>query len=184
LNSSAGIPKRKQLASETHCKKEMLWERLKTILLLLQHTRAHTINQSPMLINFSGTLLTIMLTVCSFYSLILLLTGRFRTHFIMPAHETDSPDKGRIWFKLQAAGLLLAALITAARTWQYSQGYTDNVMNNLIYAVSAFLLLRAVGEFRYMGLFKTEKSTTFSRIDTRFLTPLAFVMFLLSIFLL
>jgi hypothetical protein len=137
-----------------------------------------------MLISISGTLLTFLLAMCGLVSLFLLVTGRFRTAYIMPVDENNPALKGRPWFLFQAIALLLASMIAGVRTWQFSQGYSDNVMNNLYYAVSAFLLLRAVGEFRHMGVFKTEKNGEFSRIDTRFLTPLAFFMFLLSIFLL
>ncbi len=102
----------------------------------------------------------------------------------MPARENDPVGKGKKWFLVQSLAMLFAAGIVALRTWQYSHGYSDNVINNLFYAVSGFLLLRAAGEFKYLGLFKTEKKGEFARLDTRLLTPLAYLMFLLSLFLL
>lgn len=132
----------------------------------------------------TGTLLTSILLACSFVSWYLLFTGRFRTHYIMPARENDPVSKGKKWFLAQSIALMFAAAIVALRTWQYSHGYSDNVINNLFYAVSGFLLLRAAGEFKHMGLFKTEKKGDFAQLDTRLLTPLAYLMFLTSLFLL
>jgi hypothetical protein len=39
-------------------------------------------------------------------------------------------------------------------------------------AVGAALLVRVVGDFRHVGLFKRERSTRFARLDTRYFTPL------------
>lgn len=137
-----------------------------------------------MLILICGSLLAATLIGSAFYSWFLLLTGKFRTVFIMPSYENDPPEKGKTWFLLQSIGLLFAGLIVVMRTWQYSQGYTDNVINNLIYAASGFLLIRAVGEFKHMGLFKSNKSGEFARIDSKVLTPMSWLMFLLSLVLL
>jgi hypothetical protein len=136
------------------------------------------------LILLSGSALALILFGSAVFSWILLLTGRFHTYYIMPVCENESIHKGRFWFLVQSIGLFFAALVVVARTWQYSQGYSDNVMNNLYYAVSAFFLLRAVGEFKHMGLFKSKSQGKFARIDTRIVTPLAIVMFLLSVILL
>jgi hypothetical protein len=137
-----------------------------------------------MLILICGSLLAASLAGSAFYSWFMLLSGKFRTVFIMPAYEKDPPEKGKSWFLLQSIGLFLAALIVVMRTWQLSEGHTDNVINNLIYAVSGFLLIRAVGEFKHMGLFKSNKSGEFARIDTKVLTPMSYLMFLLSLVLL
>jgi hypothetical protein len=40
------------------------------------------------------------------------------------------------------------------------------------WAVGVVLLLRAIGDFRYVGLFKRERRTRFARMDTRWYTPL------------
>ena len=41
-----------------------------------------------------------------------------------------------------------------------------------VWALGGMLLLRAVGEFRYVGLFKRVKGTRFADLDTRLYTPL------------
>ena len=41
------------------------------------------------------------------------------------------------------------------------------------WGVAIVLMGRAVGEFRYVGLFKTQRDTSFARLDTRLYSPLA-----------
>jgi Protein of unknown function (DUF3995) len=41
------------------------------------------------------------------------------------------------------------------------------------WGVAIVLMARAVGEFRYVGLFKTQRDTSFARMDTRLYSPLA-----------
>lgn len=44
----------------------------------------------------------------------------------------------------------------------------------LLMAVGALFLLRAIGDFKYVGLFKSVRETPFAKMDTRFYTPLCF----------
>ncbi|MBI3791508.1 MAG: DUF3995 domain-containing protein [Gemmatimonadetes bacterium] len=52
-----------------------------------------------------------------------------------------------------------------------------------IVLVSIALSLRTIGDFRYVGLFKRERGTPFSRQDSRFYTPLVCTLGLLSLVL-
>ncbi|KRE83053.1 hypothetical protein ASG89_13045 [Paenibacillus sp. Soil766] len=58
-------------------------------------------------------------------------------------------------------------------------------MNSLLVYVSAtFLVLRAIGDFKYLGFFKKVKHTSFSYYDTRFYSPLCLflaISFLLTV---
>ena len=40
------------------------------------------------------------------------------------------------------------------------------------WVVGAVLLLRTIGDFRYVGLFKRERASRFARLDSRIYTPL------------
>ena len=46
--------------------------------------------------------------------------------------------------------------------------------------VAAVLLLRGIGDFRYVGLFKRERDTPFGRMDSRYYTPLVLALSLLA----
>jgi Protein of unknown function (DUF3995) len=71
-----------------------------------------------------------------------------------------------------ALGLLVAALVLAARS-----GALGGVVRTPITTVAARLLaigfaLRALGEFHYLGFFKSVRGTPFAYYDTRFYSPL------------
>jgi len=44
------------------------------------------------------------------------------------------------------------------------------------WTLAAAFVLRAIGEFRYVGFFKRVRGTAFARLDTRYFTPLAFAL--------
>jgi hypothetical protein len=46
--------------------------------------------------------------------------------------------------------------------------------------VAVVLLLRGIGDFRYVGLFKRERDTPFGRMDSRYYTPLVLALSLLA----
>lgn len=46
--------------------------------------------------------------------------------------------------------------------------------------VAGVLLLRGIGDFRYVGLFKRERTTAFARLDTWMFTPLVLALATLS----
>jgi hypothetical protein len=46
--------------------------------------------------------------------------------------------------------------------------------------VAVVLLLRGIGDFRYVGLFKRERDTPFGQMDSRYYTPLVLALSLLA----
>jgi hypothetical protein len=67
-----------------------------------------------------------------------------------------------------AAALALAGLIVLARVAANDGRLVPSATWMLTIAFTA----RAVGDFRYVGLFKRQRSTPFARWDTRLFTPL------------
>ena len=49
-----------------------------------------------------------------------------------------------------------------------------------LWTVALIFLARAVGDFRYIGFFKSVRSSTFGRMDTVLYSPLSFMLGLLS----
>src|ERR1700748_980990 len=47
-------------------------------------------------------------------------------------------------------------------------------------AIAAIFLIRAIGEFNYVGFFKRIKGTNFADADTRYLSPLCIIISLLA----
>ena len=132
------------------------------------------------LIQIGGWSLAVLLALSTVFSWVLLLSGRFKTAFIMPFHEGEPKSKGKMWFVLQSFALLFAAFIAVMRVDQLLDGHRDNVIENLVYGVSGMLFIRVMGEFKYMGLFRSVDAGEYTRIDKRWLTPFAAVCFVLS----
>ena len=72
-----------------------------------------------------------------------------------------------------AAVLLLAALIVTQRAGLGRELLPAALVNWGCWGVSLTLVLRAIGEFRYVGFFKRVRHTAFARMDTRYYSPLA-----------
>ena len=69
--------------------------------------------------------------------------------------------------------LVAAAIVVLGR----AELLPENSIPDGLFIVGAWGLgivfaARAIGEFRYVGLFKTQRSTGFARADTRYFTPL------------
>ncbi len=73
-------------------------------------------------------------------------------------------------FTLVKAGVILFAL----PTWLLDYG---------LWVIAAIFLLRAIGEFKYVGFFKKIKTTQFGELDTKYYSPLCLVIGGLSIIL-
>lgn len=86
-----------------------------------------------------------------------------------------------------AFGLLFFAFIVIIHTYIFL--YDNSIFIILIkkygLKIIAFIFLfRAIGDFKYVGLFKKNKNSVFAIQDTKYFTPLCFIIFLLCIFLL
>jgi|GEM_PF-1068030 len=132
------------------------------------------------LIQIGGWLLAALLALATVFSWFLLLSGKFKTAFIMPYREGEPKSKGKVWFLLQSFALAFAAFIAVMRLDQLLDNHRDNVIENLVYAVSGLLFMRLLGEFKYMGLFRVVDAGEYTRIDKRWLTPFAGLCFVLS----
>lgn len=74
------------------------------------------------------------------------------------------------FFVLAKSGLILFLL----PDWLHAYG---------LYIIAGIFLIRAMGEFRYVGFFKKIKHTRFARNDTKFYSPLCLVIGILAIVL-
>ena len=75
-----------------------------------------------------------------------------------------------------AAVLFLAALIVTQRAGLGRELLPAALVGPGCWGVSIVLVLRAVGEFRYVGFFKRVRDTAFARMDTRYYSPLALLL--------
>jgi len=75
-----------------------------------------------------------------------------------------------------AAVLFLAALLVTQRAGLGRELLPPALVAPGCWGVSVALVLRAVGEFRYVGFFKRVRDTAFARMDTRLYSPLALLL--------
>jgi len=57
----------------------------------------------------------------------------------------------------------------------------DWVLKYGAWVIPAIFLLRAIGDFKYVGIFKTIKTTDFGKLDTKFFSPLCLIITLIGV---
>jgi hypothetical protein len=72
--------------------------------------------------------------------------------------------------------LLLFACLVAAMARIVDVGIPPPVLSWLCYALALGLLVRAVGEFKYVGFFKRVRGSRFARLDTLVYSPLCLLL--------
>jgi len=72
--------------------------------------------------------------------------------------------------------LLLLAALVAATAGFIRTGMARNPLVWLCYALAAGLLARAVGDFKYLGLFKRVKGSKFATLDSFVFSPLCLLL--------
>jgi len=83
---------------------------------------------------------------------------------------------GRAVTLVVAALLATASLLVAQRAGLLPAVFPPAIARLGCWVVSGALLLRAVGEFRYVGFFKRVRGTPFARMDTLLYSPVALLL--------
>lgn len=74
-----------------------------------------------------------------------------------------------------AIGLALCAVVIAGTAGILALPVTQTVLAWLTRALAVVLLLRAIGDFQLVGLFKRVRDTPFARLDTTVYSPLCLI---------
>lgn len=90
---------------------------------------------------------------------------------------------GRIGTALVAFALLAAALLVAEQTLGFMPAVSSSSTAVGCWILAVLLLLRTVGDFRYVGLFKRVKDTVFAYWDTAAYTPLCLLLGVATVFI-
>ena len=67
------------------------------------------------------------------------------------------------------------AVVVAVRVGFMRLPIFQEYVNTAIWILAAIFMVRAIGEFRYVGFFKKVKDTTFGQMDTKYYSPLCFI---------
>lgn len=125
--------------------------------------------------------LTLLLIVLTLASWTILALKKFKSAMMLPCQTEGCEKLSKKLFILQSFLLLFAAGLVWMRISQLNQEHTDNVIDNLIYGLSSLFLIRAIGDFKNFGFLRSQNNGDFTRWDRNFFSPLALLLFLLSL---
>ena len=82
-----------------------------------------------------------------------------------------------------AIGLSVFATFVLAKTQLFSMAFPTVILNYGVSVITGIFMLRAIGEFRYVGFFKKIKNTPFGQRDTKYYSPLCLLIGIMGILL-
>ena len=83
---------------------------------------------------------------------------------------------GRFWTFVVASGLLLMGMTLTIRMGWVLVPALQVLSRIAAWAMAAIFTVRTIGDFRYVGLFKTVRNTRFAELDTLVYTPLCLLL--------
>jgi hypothetical protein len=137
------------------------------------------------MVRILGILLAVIFAILSFFHLYWAAGGRFGIGATIPTTGGESLFKpspfGTI---LVAAALFAAMLVVLGRLKIWGAFVPGWIFYWGGWVISLLFLLRAIGDFRYVGFFKSVTDTNFAQLDTILFSPLclfiSIVAFLIS----
>jgi hypothetical protein len=99
------------------------------------------------------------------------------------ANGTPIINPGKTSCFVVALGLLIFGVFVLIKAGIISVGLSNWLLSYAMWAIALLFLLRAIGEFKYLGFFKKIKDTQFAQMDTKYYSPLCLVIAVLSIIL-
>lgn len=104
--------------------------------------------------------------------------GRAGSVQVRPERPDGTPlfTPGPVASLVVAALLALAGLLVAQQAGILPGPFPPGLVRLGCWCVAGALVLRAIGEFRYVGLFKRVRGTAFARMDTLVYSPLALLL--------
>lgn len=82
-----------------------------------------------------------------------------------------------------ALGLLIFAVITLGHSGFLENRMNQNIIRYGTLGIAVVFLLRAIGDFKYVGIFKTVLKTAFANNDTHYFVPLCLWLSIVSFYL-
>lgn len=111
--------------------------------------------------------------------------GKWGSGSVIPTKDnhTKVAMPGVLPTLIVAAGLFLFALFVLVKARLINIVLPAWFNNYGLYILAGIFIVRAIGDFNYVGFFKKIKSTKFAQQDTKFYTPLCLLIGLLAIVL-
>ncbi|MFN0215860.1 MAG: DUF3995 domain-containing protein [Saprospiraceae bacterium] len=120
----------------------------------------------------TNALIFVLLSGLHFYWM---FGGKWALAQALPSSENEGEkllSPGPMACLAVALGLFGFAFYNVSLGIGFMQDQTPEATKWIIWAITGIFLLRAVGDFRYVGFFKKVKNTAFSKMDTKWYAPL------------
>ena len=136
-----------------------------------------------MIVNMLSLILFLIFTFLSSIHVYWAFGGRWGVEEAIPTKEngTHSLKPPPIATLVVAAGLMIFAVLYALKTDYVNLDNSHRFYQISYWFIPSIFLLRAIGEFNYVGLFKKVKGTTFAKADTKIFIPLCLSIGLIGI---
>lgn len=111
------------------------------------------------------------------------LGGKFGLAESLPTKESGERalNPGKIETAIVGLGLISFGLFYLLKSGVITYDLPEWIMEYGAWIIPAVFILRAIGDFKYIGFFKTIKHTDFGKLDTKFFSPLCVIMGLTGI---
>lgn len=80
-----------------------------------------------------------------------------------------------------AIGMLIAVIFVLIKVKLISIPLPNLILNYGLWLFAAVFMVRAVGDFKYVGFFKRVKQTNFGQLDTKYYSPLCLLVGILMV---
>lgn len=129
---------------------------------------------TPLSCKITALILGIILFIIALLHFYWATGGKWGFYLSIPHKKNGNPlfvptniQSGIVGFGLLSMVYFISLRITFTDSflpmWVYNYGF---------YFLAAIFILRAIGDFRYVGFFKKVKNTSFGKLDSKFYSPL------------
>lgn len=124
--------------------------------------------------NFLVLINTVIFILLSFLHFYWALGGNWGMEGVVPTFSDGKKTFKPGLHGTMGVGIAMGgcAFITIGNTGIFDQSLSHTFIRYATLAIGALFLLRAIGEFKYVGFFKKVKGTLFAKNDTHYYSPL------------
>jgi len=128
-----------------------------------------------MAITILSLILFLIFTILSGFHFYWMLGGQWGTDKVFPtkSNEINTIRIPKFAALIVALGLLAFGLIYFVKTEIIAVKLPKLLSNYAYWLIPSIFIIRAIGEFRYVGFFKKIKETPFAKADTKIFSPLS-----------
>lgn len=123
-----------------------------------------------MILAYTNAIILILISAIHFYWA---AGGKWATDRVFPEIKSSKPIRPSILATVFVAFVFLGfAIIYLSKTPLFSIQLPLFFKRYGVLILAGIFIIRAIGEFKYVGFFKTMKDSKFAKLDTKFYSPL------------